>query len=112
MAWLLCKQDCNLVVYDASYAAQGLVGQDAVFGTDTGGKGNGGFCSLQLNSSQGGTFSVLDSKSNVVFLSSSIPQAPVVNTLSAGQSLETGDMLFSPNGLYFLYLQPDGNVDT
>ena len=110
--FLLCVQDCNLVIYSAGYLVDGLVGRDAVFATKTSGKGNGGFCSMQLSSSQGGTLSVLDPKSNVVFLSSAVPQAPVVSTLSSGQSLQTGAKLFSTNGLYFLYLQADGNVLT
>jgi hypothetical protein len=102
-------QDCNLVMYNGSYFINGPVPQSAIYATGTSNKGTAP-CSLNVSSAAGGSFSVIDSKGNVLFLSSNVAQPAVVTTISAGQSLAQGAQLFSANGQYFLTVQPDGNV--
>ena len=96
-------------MYPSSYIALGL-GQDAVFDTATGGLGGGNMCQMQVSSANGGSFSVVSSSGAVLYLSSSVAQPAVVDTLYAGQSLAQGARLYSADGHYFLTVQTDGNV--
>ena len=108
-AGMLVVQDCNLVMYTSSYFTQGP-NQNAIFATSTGGQGNGNLCTVQVSSANGGSFSVVNSNNAVLYLSSSVAQPAVVDTLYAGQSLGQGARLYSADGHYFLTVQSDGNA--
>lgn len=97
------------MLYNGSYIVQGSSPPYAIYSTGTWNKGIAP-CSLQVSSASGGSFSVVDSKNSVLYLSSSVPQPASVDTLLAGQSLAQGTQLFSANGLYFLVVQSNGNL--
>ena len=56
-------QDCNLVLYNGNYLTQGPLPSNAIYSTNTYGKGTG--CSMVVNN--GYTFSIVNSAGQTVF---------------------------------------------
>lgn len=66
-------------------------------------------CSLILTSAGGGSASIVDASGKTVFTTAGTA-VPVQSSVPAGGALAQGAKLYSPNGLYFLTVQGDGNT--
>ena len=94
-----CAQDCNLVLYTGA----GNGATNAIFSSGTYGKGNPPPCRMLVSSAGKGSFMVLDSANNVLFIRPTPPQG----TLIAGQTLSqvrapSAHYLAGPQGVVWL----------
>ena len=79
-----------------------------IYSTATAGQGTPP-CSLALTSAGGGAASVVDATGKTLFTTAGKP-VPVQSSVPQGGTLASGARLYSPNGLYFLTVQGDGNT--
>jgi pimeloyl-ACP methyl ester carboxylesterase len=96
----LMQSDGNLVIYDGFF-------QNHFWNSRT-----PGHPGSRLVVQDDGNVVIYDPSNNPLW-STETPQPPQVqggNTMSPGEALVPGDMLFSPNGKYFFFMQTDGNL--
>ena len=107
---LACPQDCNLVLYSATYLQTGPGGSAAFWGSSTYGQGTG-LCTLSVQGASAGPAGLVikDSAQKTVWTTAG-KALPAINAIPAGHALAQGGKLYSPNGQYFLVLQQDGNL--
>ncbi|KAK9918050.1 hypothetical protein WJX75_000769 [Coccomyxa subellipsoidea] len=63
---LVMQEDCNLVLYNGNFPASGPFPDSAIFTSNTYNQGTP-FCKLVVNSANGGTIKVVDSKNVVLY---------------------------------------------